>query len=221
MTTGAIPVNLPRVSPNSNPGATPASTPINPDPHVTRDANTAARAITATDKTDNPVNDLIRERETRTRNSEERLSQSEQQAIARLQARDRAVRAHEQAHLAAAGSLARSGADYTYQEGPDGKRYAIGGEVDIDTSRARSPDETIRKARQIRAAALAPANPSAQDRAVAAEASRIEAEARAEKAAIEVQQRRSQGPEQARASQAFTETENALLNDEPVIDTFA
>lgn len=221
MTTGAIPVNLPRVSPNSTPGATPASTPINPDPHVTRDANAAARAITATDKADNPVNDRTRERDTKSRNSEERLSQSEQQALARLQARDRAVRAHEQAHLAAAGSLARGGADYTYQEGPDGKRYAVGGEVDISVSEGRTPEETIRKAQQIRSAALAPANPSAQDRAVAAEASRIEAEARAEQAAADNRERRQQVSEQGRASQAFIDTENNLVDDEPVIDTFA
>lgn len=216
MTTGPIPVNLPRVSPNVSPGATPASTPITPDPNVTRDGNTAARAITATERSDNPINDRTRQRDGQNSNNPgpantEQLSQAERQALAELQARDRAVRAHEQAHLAAAGSLARSGANFTYQTGPDGQRYAIGGEVSIDTSEVSGdPDATIRRAQRVRAAALAPANPSATDRAVASEASRTEAQARAEKLA-----------EQNQASQAFSDTERALDESEPLVDTFA
>ncbi len=57
--------------------------------------------------------------------------------------RDREVRAHEMAHLAAAGGLASSGATFTYQHGPDGVSYAIGGEVKIDTSSGSNPEETI------------------------------------------------------------------------------
>ncbi|RMH09679.1 MAG: catalase [Nitrospirae bacterium] len=101
--------------------------------------------------------------------------------LAQLKARDREVRAHEAAHLAAAGSVATGGAQFTFQRGPDGQLYAVGGEVHIDTSPVPGdPEATIRKARTIRAAALAPANPSAQDRAVAAQASRMEAQARQE-----------------------------------------
>ena len=98
----------------------------------------------------------------------------------KLKARDREVRQHEQAHLSAAGGLAISGASFTYQKGPDGVNYAIGGEVSIDTSPGRTPEETISRAQTIRAAALAPAEPSGQDRAVAAQASQMEGEARAE-----------------------------------------
>lgn len=104
-----------------------------------------------------------------------------QRQIAELAARDREVRAHEQAHVAAGGSLITSGPTYTYQTGPDRHRYAVGGEVGIDTSPVRGdPEATIDKARRIRAAALAPAEPSAQDRSVAARASQMESSARVE-----------------------------------------
>jgi hypothetical protein len=108
------------------------------------------------------------------------LSPEELAQLDKLKTRDREVRQHEQAHLSAAGGLAISGASYTYQKGPDGVNYAIGGEVSIDTSPGRTPEETISRARAIRAAALAPADPSGQDRAVAAQASQMEGEARAE-----------------------------------------
>jgi len=101
--------------------------------------------------------------------------------LAELKARDREVRAHEAAHAAAAGSLTTGGPQFSYQRGSDGRLYAIGGEVNIDTSPvAGDPQATIQKAQRIRSAALAPANPSAQDRSVATEASRLEAQARRE-----------------------------------------
>ncbi len=90
--------------------------------------------------------------------------------IAQLRARDQEVRAHEMAHLAAAGGYATSGASYTYQTGPDGRKYAVGGEVGIDVSPERDPEATVRKMQVIQQAALAPADPSAQDMRVAATA---------------------------------------------------
>lgn len=113
------------------------------------------------------------------------LSPEQLKEVEKLKARDREVRAHEMAHLAAAGGLATSGASFSYQRGPDGVSYAVGGEVKIDTSSGSNPEETLRKAQIIRAAALAPAEPSGQDRAVAAKASQMEAQARAEQAAVE------------------------------------
>ena len=111
------------------------------------------------------------------RSSNQRTDQ--QVEIAKLRKRDQAVRTHEQAHITAAGGLAKGGATFSFQRGPDGKQYAIGGEVTIDTSPVSgNPEATIRKAQQIRAAALAPADPSAQDRAVAASAAALEAQAR-------------------------------------------
>lgn len=102
--------------------------------------------------------------------------------VAKLKQIDRQVRQHESAHLAASGGMATSGASFTYQKGPDGVSYAVGGEVSIDTSPGRTPEETIARARTLRAAALAPADPSGQDRAVAAAAAQMEQQARMEMA---------------------------------------
>lgn len=112
----------------------------------------------------------------------QQLTNEELAVVRELRARDREVRQHEQAHIAAGGGLVTAGASYTYQKGPDGANYAVGGEVRISTSPGRTPDETIERARQVRAAALAPASPSGQDRAVAAQAARMEQNARLEKA---------------------------------------
>lgn len=110
----------------------------------------------------------------------EALSEQERREVEKLRKRDQEVRTHEQAHVAAAGPLYRGGPYYTFRAGPDGKRYAVGGSVKIDTSEGSTPEETIQKAARIRAAALAPADPSSTDQAVAAKASRMEAQARQE-----------------------------------------
>lgn len=106
-------------------------------------------------------------------------TESEQDVVRKLRVRDREVRQHEQAHLSAAGGLALSGASYTYQRGPDGVNYAIGGEVRIDTSPGRTPEETLEKAKVIERAALAPRNPSDADRSIAAQARSMAQEAQA------------------------------------------
>jgi hypothetical protein len=108
------------------------------------------------------------------------LTPEQQRELAELQKRDREVRAHELAHVAAGAGLVTRGASFTYETGPDGQRYAVAGEVGIDTSPGRTPEETLHKAEQVRAAALAPANPSAQDFSVAAAAARMAQEARLE-----------------------------------------
>lgn len=109
------------------------------------------------------------------------LSPEARQQLQELKARDAEVRAHERAHMAAAGEHAVGGPQYTYQTGPDGRQYAIGGQVNIDTSAVPGdPEASEEKARQVRRAALAPGQPSAQDMQVAAEASRLENESRME-----------------------------------------
>ena len=101
--------------------------------------------------------------------------------ISQLKSRDSEVRAHEAAHMAVGGRYVTGGASYSYQKGPDGALYAVGGEVGIDTSPVPGrPEETIAKMRVIRAAALAPSEPSGADLSVAAAASAIEADAVAE-----------------------------------------
>lgn len=112
--------------------------------------------------------------------AESALSEDELRVLQQLQQRDREVRAHEMAHVAAGAGLVTRGASYSYQTGPDGQRYAIGGEVGIDTSPGGTPEESLAKAERIRAAALAPAEPSGQDRQVAAQAARMASEARME-----------------------------------------
>lgn len=105
------------------------------------------------------------------------LTPAQQDEVRQLQRRDQVVRQHEMAHLAASGGLATSGAIYSFQRGPDGQSYAVGGEVNIDVSPGRTPQETIARARTIIAAALAPADPSGPDRAVAAQARQMQQQA--------------------------------------------
>jgi hypothetical protein len=99
--------------------------------------------------------------------------------ISKLQTRDRTVRAHEAAHQAVGGQYAGA-ASYTYQNGPDGRRYAVGGEVPIDVSEEKTPQATIDKMGIVRRAALAPPDPSAADRAIAAAATQRESNAQRE-----------------------------------------
>jgi hypothetical protein len=100
----------------------------------------------------------------------------EQVEIEKLKTTEREVVAHEQAHSTVGGRFAGA-PSYTYTTGPGGKRYITGGEVSISISSGKTPEETVRNMKQVRAAALAPANPSAADLAVASRASAIEASA--------------------------------------------
>lgn len=86
------------------------------------------------------------------------------------------VKTHEAAHKAAGGQYAGA-VTYQYETGPDGRSYVTGGEVKIDLSPGKTPQETITKMQVVIRAALAPSDPSGQDRAVAAEAAAIMAEA--------------------------------------------
>lgn len=108
------------------------------------------------------------------------LTREQQREVSSLAARDREVRAHEAAH-ANVGGIYAGAPRYSYQRGPDGNNYAVSGEVSIDTSPIPGdPQATIAKAQIVRRAALAPAQPSPQDRAVASEALAMEQAARLE-----------------------------------------
>jgi hypothetical protein len=120
-------------------------------------------------------------------NAEDQQQQQAEQQLTELKQRDAEVRAHEQAHASLGGKYARS-PQYEYERGPDGRRYAVGGEVSIDISEASTPEETIRKAQQVKAAALAPAEPSAQDLRVATEATQIALEARSDIASAKAEE---------------------------------
>lgn len=110
------------------------------------------------------------------------LSPEAEAQLRNLKQRDAEVHAHERAHMAVGGQYVAGGPSYDYQQGPDGRQYAIGGHVSIDASAIPDdPEAGVAKARQIRRAALAPSEPSAQDQAVAAKASAQEARATREK----------------------------------------
>lgn len=109
-----------------------------------------------------------------------RLSPEAQQKVVELSQRDQEVQVHEAAHAAVGGQYAGA-PSLSYETGPDGKRYAVAGEVNIDVGEvAGDPAATMKKADVIRSAALAPAQPSSQDRNIAASAAQMKATAQAE-----------------------------------------
>lgn len=132
------------------------------------------------------------------------LAEAELQQIRELKQRDQEVRAHEQAHVSTGGSHVGS-ADFTYQQGPDGVRYAVGGEAPVDlTEVASDPDATLAKMEQVQRAALAPVEPSSQDRQVAAQAGQIAAQALSE---LSDQQREIRAAEQKRITNEQEKTQ--------------
>ncbi len=152
------------------------------------------------------------------------LTPEEQEQVEELKARDAEVKVHEAAHLAAAGAYATGGPSYTYQTGPDGQKYAIGGEVGIDTGEVSGdPEATIQKMQTVYRAAMAPAEPSGQDYKVAAAACQKEAQARAELAqqnADTMSADASTGGEEAESeSTAATVSTNATTVNDPASST--
>ncbi len=102
-----------------------------------------------------------------------------QQIIQQLRMTEQKVKAHEMAHKVAGGELTGP-VQYKHQKGPDGKLYIVGGEVPIKIKQGKTPEETVEIAQKIKRAALAPADPSPQDRAVAARATVMEIQAKME-----------------------------------------
>lgn len=102
----------------------------------------------------------------------------EEATLRALKARDAEVRAHELKHLASAGQYASGGIVYDYQTGPDGRLYAVGGHVNVNTgSVSGDPEATLQKARTLRMTAMSVGDPSAADSAVAQGASQMESDA--------------------------------------------
>ena len=141
---------------------------------------------------------------TESSSDEDELSTEENRQVTQLKARDREVRAHEQAHRSAGGQYAGA-AQFGYETGPDGKRYAVSGEVSIDMSPVGDdPEATAQKMQVVKRAAMAPAQPSGADRSVYARASRMEATARAEARQQDRAERTSEND-----SGSFSPTENS------------
>jgi len=154
--------------------------------------------------------------------AEEVQKQQDDKVLRELRARDREVRAHEAAHTAAGGSLVRGGPSFSYQTGPDGRSYAVGGEVQLDVSPvANDPQATINKASQIRAAALAPANPSSQDIRVASNANQLAARARVDLAIqrreeLKLEENQQTLDEASRPSGADSNSDSPLIESQTV-----
>ena len=108
----------------------------------------------------------------------QQLTPVEQQQLSELQDQDRAVRARERAHVSASDGLPISGPNYTYKRGPDGKLYAVAGDVQIFSPPSNSPEQSLVLAHKLEQSALAPAAPSSQDEYVANQAAQMAAEAR-------------------------------------------
>ena len=83
-------------------------------------------------------------------NASKELTSGEEQLVKELEARDAEVKAHDAAHQSAGGGMTGA-ATYTYQQGPDGKMYAVGGEVSISMKGGSTPEETIRWQQAIQA----------------------------------------------------------------------
>jgi hypothetical protein len=135
---------------------------------VVEEASGAEKEKDAKDKTEN-----IEE----TNSNGEELTPEELEVVDDLKDRDAEVKLHESQHMSAGGSLVSGGMRLEYATGPDGGKYAVGGEVSIDISSGSTPEETVSKMQQVKAAALAPAEPSGQDMAVAAQATQMEMDA--------------------------------------------
>lgn len=138
------------------------------------------------------------------------LTQKEVQQVRELQSIDKNVKAHEAAHQAAGGGLAGA-ASFTYTRGPDNQMYATAGEVPISMQKGNTPEETIANARQIAAAAMAPADPSPQDYKVAANAAKMEFDARAE--AMKLKAEESKEKEEKNKEKDNKNTENSSETD--------
>jgi hypothetical protein len=122
------------------------------------------------------------------------LTPEEEAEVRQLRAADRAVRQHEQAHATAGGPYAGP-PKYEFEQGPDGRSYAVSGHVSIDVSPvAGNPGATIRKMETVIRAALAPSQPSPEDRAVAAQARQIRTQAQIEKREEQAETRREAQP---------------------------
>ncbi len=160
---------------------------------LAREAGPAQQTIGGKDPLKTEQEQATQEAEANT----EELNDSEKEQVRKLKARDAEVRAHEAAHAAAAGALASGGPSFHYERGPDGTRYAVGGEVGISLGTGSTPEERAANAAKAQRAANAPANPSGQDRAVAAKASQIAASARAEISKAKLQESQTAQPETA------------------------
>lgn len=111
-------------------------------------------------------------------NSLENNTNETDPTLEELKNRDRDVIKHEEDHYSTGREFADGKPEYDFQIGPDGKRYRIGGHVNINMSEIEGdPKATIRKAEIIKMSSLAPDEPSSQDYMVAGQADQMKTKA--------------------------------------------
>jgi len=81
--------------------------------------------------------------------------------------KDAEIRTHEQVHASIGHTTAPI--SYSYQQGPDGKMYAVGGSVRLETSMPDDPKAAAFKLDMLQKAASAPSNTSGADNAIASQ----------------------------------------------------
>ncbi|SEI57376.1 SprA-related family protein [Allopseudospirillum japonicum] len=188
----------------------------------TKDASAAKGISTKTSATDSQAqeaatygrfsDDELEQKRQALAKQQQQIEQEQEAIVRELAARDAEVRRHEQAHAAAGGELAGS-PQYDYVEGPDGRQYAVSGEVDIQFSPVSGdPEATLRNAEKVMQAALAPEQPSSQDRRVHAEAQAVVSQARAEIARQRTEQQALHGRAGASFTFSGTPVESASAN---------
>jgi hypothetical protein len=155
------------------------------------------------------------------------LTDEQKKSVKELKRIDQEVRTHEQAHIAAGGGLVRGGASYSYQKGADGRNYATGGEVNIDTSAEGDPAKTAQKMQQVIAAAMAPAEPSSQDYSVAAsarktlfESKRAESQEKIEEQKVKAEEIDEEKSEKVEENNTKVETENTEVDNSSKTNNF-
>ncbi len=184
------------------------------------DSDSSTNTDSRTDSSTDSNTDVSKQEAQQPINPEGQLTRAELQLVTELKQVDSEVRRHEMAHVAAGGGLITSGANFTYKRGPDGQNYAVAGEVGINTSAIPGdPQATVQKMQQVKTAALAPANPSAQDLKVASQAT-----AMASKALSKLMVLRAEELSATRETQAFGNLKQASdsyvkVNNLPEEDT--
>lgn len=205
------------VSPTTEPDVSPNTVPKNPEATQKVGAPVPDQAPNNSHKNpqERSANDKSNRSETNDQSSSKKLqllTESELKQVEQLRQRDREVKAHEAAHLAVAGQHATSGAKFTYTRGPDGRSYAVGGSVGIDLSAEADPEATVRKADQIKRAALAPAEPSSQDRSVAAAATALRVKAQSDLVKLKAEEQKAEN--EAKQSDNITTNDSEQAEDQ-------
>jgi hypothetical protein len=91
-----------------------------------------------------------------------------QRVLQKFKNADAKIRSHEQIHASIGHTT--TPISYTYSQGPDGKMYAVGGHVRLDTSIPDDPKAAQFKLDQIQKSASAPSDPSGADMMISSQA---------------------------------------------------